>query len=253
MWRLASFTVLVAACGAPGAADPDAAGTPDSPAPDSSLDAPTDGAGGVPLMGFGDLAGMCGILGEPELVGATPQLFRDELTFARRYNDPADRPLLTAGGLHMVETPNAGGSSVFSEVFAYEQLARCELASLLKTETEIVYDTPGKITDLEVSIDGHKIGVSVTRAMTFPFGQPYTVSAATTLIQRKLEDIQAATANVSTQDRWDKQVLAILAYDDQHADVVKQVWDGFDASIRADTIVLVTVTHGDDTFIYTDQ
>ncbi len=201
-------------------------------------------------MGFGDLAGMCGVLNEPELAGPTPQLFRDTLTFMRGFADPADRPLLTPGGVRMIETPNAGGSSVFSEVFAYEQLARCELATLLKTETEIVYDVAGKITDLEVALDGHKIGVSVTRAMTFPFGQPYTATAATTLIRRKLEDIQAATANVSAADRWDKQVLAILAFDDQHADMVEQVWNGFDASIRADTIVLVTVTHGEDLFIY---
>jgi hypothetical protein len=262
MSRLASLVLVVAACSggwagcaSPHAADPDAASAPDGREIDAppSIDAAPDGAGGVPLAGFGDLAGMCGILGDPELTGPTPQLFRDALTFVRRYNDPADRPLLTPGGLHMVETPNAGGSSVFSEVFAYEQLARCELASLLKTETEIVYDTTGKITDLEVAIDGHKIGVSVTRAVTFPFGQPYTTEAATTLIQRKLQDIQAASANVSAQDKWDKQILAVLAYDDQHADVVLQVWNSFDASIRADTIVLVTVTNGDDTFIYTDQ
>ncbi|MBS1117817.1 MAG: uncharacterized protein H6Q90_45 [Deltaproteobacteria bacterium] len=252
MLRTASLVLVLAACASPhAAAVPDARVTPD--VDDGSVDAASDARGGVPLAGFGDLAGMCGILGEPELGGATPQLFRDTLTFSRRFDDPADRPLLTAGGLHMIETPNAGGSSVFSEVFAYEQLARCELASLLKTETEIVYDTPGKLTDLEVAVDGHKIGVSVTRAMTFPFGQPYTTAAATTLIQRKLEDIQVATTNVSAQDRWDKQVLAILAFDDQHADMVMQVWNGFDASVRADTIVLVTVTHGDDTFIYTDQ
>ena len=73
--------------------------------------------------------------------------------------DPADRPLLTPGGQRLAATPNAGGSSGLSEIFAYEQLARCEAATLLHTETEIMYDGTGKITDMEVSIDGHKIGV----------------------------------------------------------------------------------------------
>jgi len=171
----------------------------------------------------------------------------------RRYNDPADRPLLTTGGQRLAATPNAGGSSGFSEIFAFEQLARCELAGLVKTETEIVYDTTGKITDILVSIDAHKIGVSVVRAVAFPFGSPYTLDAATTIIQRKLEDIQASSMNVSAQDRWVKQVLAVLAYDDQHAETVVQAWEGLDAAIRADTIVVITATHGDDAFIYTNQ
>jgi hypothetical protein len=250
MLRSGLIAIVLVGCGGGGSgtADVDAPLPPDIDAP-----RPIDAPEGVPLAGFGDLAGACGVLNEPELTGVDPELFRGSLTFARRFEDPADRPLLTAGGLHMAETPNAGGSSGLSEVFAFEQLARCELAGLLKTETEIVYTTPGKITDLEVTIDGHKIGVSVTRAVTFPFGNPYTEAAASTLIQRKLEDIQASSANVSPEDHWDKQILAVLAFDDQHADVVEQVWAGFDASIRADTLLLVTVTNGADEFIYTNQ
>jgi hypothetical protein len=193
------------------------------------------------------------VLAVADLTGPTPELFRDTLTFARRYNDPGDRPLLTPGGQHLAATPNAGGSSGLSEIFAYEELARCELAQLLKTETEIIYSTPGKITDLEVMMDGHKIGVSVTRAETYPLGQPYTVETATTLIARKLTEIQESTANVSAGDRWDKQILAVLAWDDQAADSVAQAWGMLDPSVQADTLVVVTTTGGDDTFIYTNM
>lgn len=249
--RFVLLVLVAAACGSSSGMPigPDAATTPDT-APDAAPDAADDT---VPLMGFGDLAGMCGVLNDPELTGMAPQIVRDALTFARRYNDPADRPLLTAGGQRLAATPNAGGSSGFSEIFAFEQLARCELAGLLKTETEIVYDTQGKITDILVEIDGHKIGVSVVRAVMFPFGTPYTLDAATTIIQRKLEDIQASSMNVAAQDRWVKQVLAVLAYDDQHADTVVQAWEGLDATIRADTVIVLTATHGDDAFIYTNQ
>jgi len=217
---------------------------------DAAVDTPPQG---VPLMGFGDLAGMCGVLNDPELTGATPMYFSDSITFSRRYNDPADRPLLTTGGQTLAATPNAGGSSSLSEVFAFEELARCELAGLLKTETQITYSTTGKITDMLVEIDGKKIGVSVTRAVQFPFGTPYTLTNATTLIQRKLEDIQASSANVAPADKWVKQILAVLAYDDQHANTVMQAWLGLDATVRADTVLVVTTTHGDDAFIYTNQ
>ncbi|MGN6109727.1 MAG: hypothetical protein ACTHU0_31760 [Kofleriaceae bacterium] len=258
---------LVAALGCGGSSDSPDAGPPsdavaiDAPddaaidAPvDAWLDAPIDAPDGVPLIGFGDLSGMCGVLASPELTGDMPVMFQVDLSFMRRYVDPADRPLLTAGGRTIVETPNAGGSSVYSEVFAFEELARCELASLIKTETQILYDVPNsKKTDILVGIDGVKIGVSVVRAVAFPFGSPYTLEAATTIIRRKLEDIQVSTANVSAADRWEKQVLAVLAWDAQHAQTVMQAWSALDPAVRADTIVIVTATHGEDTFIYSDN
>ncbi|MDB4963357.1 MAG: uncharacterized protein JWP01_3356 [Myxococcales bacterium] len=248
MRTLVLVSLVTAACSSPGEVGPDA-GTDVDAAPDATA----DGSSTVPLAGFGDLAGMCGVLNDPELTGPGPTLVHASLTFARRYNDPADRPLLTTGGARMMATPNAGGSSGMSEAFAYEQLARCELAPLLKTETEITYDVTGKITDLEVTIDGHKIGVSVTRAVAYPFGQPYTLSAATTLLMRKLEDIQASTMNVSAADRWEKQILAYMAFDDQAATTLDQAWSMMDASIKGDTILLVTTTHGDDQFLYSNQ
>src|SRR4051812_46496206 len=211
--------LVLAACGSPtGSME-----TPDAPVQQPDIDAAVD-SGGNALAGFGDLSGMCGVLGAPDLTGASPELIRTTMTFARRYNDPADRPLLTVGGQHLAATPNAGGSSGLSEIFAYEELARCEHASFLKSETEIQYQTTGKITDLEVMIGSEKIGVSVTRAQTYPLGMTYSLSTATTLMNKKLGDIKLSTANVSAADKWTKQVLAVLAYDSQAADTIAQAW-----------------------------
>jgi hypothetical protein len=233
--------VLLAACGSPSA----------SVEPDAPRE--VDGAIDAAPQGFGELSGMCGVLTAMDLTSPTPEVVHATMTFTRRFVDPTDRPLLTPGGQRLAATPNAGGSSGLSEVFAYEQLARCEHADLLKTETEIVYDGMGKITDLEIQIDTTKIGVSVTRAQSFPLGSPYTLETATTLITRKLEDIQASTARVSAGDRWTKQVLAILAWDQQAADTMAQAWSMAAEGVKADTIVLITTTNGEDTFIYTNQ
>jgi hypothetical protein len=241
--RRAVLLVLATACGSPSTEAPDAAA---EVTPDASIDA-------VVPSGFGEVSGMCGVLMANDLTGPSPALFRATMTFARRYNDPDDRPLLTPGGQHLAATPNAGGSSGFSEIFAYEELARCETATLLHTETEITYEIDGKITDLEVWIGGEKIGVSVTRAQTYPLGTPYTESAATTLLTKKLGDIQMSTANVSDGDKWRKQVLAILAWDTQAADTFATAWAALDAGTKADTLVVITTTEGDDTFIYTNQ
>lgn len=255
---------MLTACGspAPGSADPDAqrhdgAGPDADPADAAAPDAePVDANNsGVPLAGFGAITGMCGVLAEAELTGTTPLLFTGDLDFADdRYDDPADRPRLTAGGAEIVADGNAGGSSVYSEVFAFELLARCELAGLIATETEIQYTSPdSKKADILVTIDGHPIGVSVTRAVTYPFGSPYTMQAATTLIERKLDDIQLAQANAVPENAWEKSMLATLAYDAQHAAVFADAWAAQDDATRADTIVIVFTTTGDDLFVYTDE
>ena len=201
--------------------------------------------------GFGTILGTCGAVA-PQLDDATPSLFGDR-TFdfgADPYDEPADRTRLTEGGQKILEVPNAGGSAVFSEVFAFEALARCEGAILLKTESEIVYDQAGKRADLLVQIAGRKVGVSVMRASTFPFGSPPVLTNLATLLERKLDDIVASTQNVAAEDEWVKQVLVVMAYDQQHADTIEQAWASLDAATRADTIVYVVVTDGSDTNIY---
>jgi hypothetical protein len=197
------------------------------------------------------VSGMCGVLNDPELLGASPMLVNDAMTFARAYMDPADRDLLTPGGKLIAETPNLGGSSEMSEIFAFEQLARCEAATLIAPEAQIMYlDTGGKKTDILVSVDGHTIGVSVTRAFAFPIGTPYSQQQATELLTRKLEDVKLATMNVAPAHQWEKQILSYMAIDDQTAQMVGTVWASLDASVKADTILLVTTTNGDDLFIY---
>ncbi len=260
MRRLTFLLCLAAGCGGgddqaqlDGAIAIDADGN-DATIDGSSIDAAVD-ASSVPLPGFGAITGMCGLLTEAELDGTTPLWFEGALDFGTdRYDDPAERPLLTPGGRHIVETPTAGGSSLYSEVFAYEWLARCELAPLLKTETEIVYDVDGKKADLLVEVDGRKVGVSVVRFVKYPFGTPYPIEDALPLVQRKIEDLRLATSQVSASDHWTAQMVVALAYDLQHAQVAMQAWNMLDATTRGATIFIVFVTEGSaDAFIYTDQ
>ena len=239
--------LLALGCGAGGDARPDAG----TAAPDSGgADAAGPDAGGLPLAGFGAIAGDCDVL-DDELTAAGPSRFDSSIDFAAPFtDDQADQ--LTAGGQEMLAEGNAGGSSLYSEVFAFELLARCELAPLLKTEKEVDYDQAGAITDLLVEVDGEKIGVSVTRAVGFPFEDPYTVDQAGELLERKLADILESTAHVSDGDRWRKQILAVLAYAPGHADALTTALDAIEPAIRADTIVWILVSGGTDDFIYCD-
>lgn len=204
------------------------------------------------LAGFGTIQGRCGRVA-PQLDKPTPSLFGNRsLDFkSNAYDDPADRSRLTPGGVEVIEDSGIGGSSLFSRVFAYEVLARCERATLLKTQDEITYTQPSAgVAHLLVRIAGSKVGVSVARAFTFPFGEPMTPSAATTLLTNRLEDVNHATQNVTAADAWVKHVLVVMAVDQQHADTIAAAWAGLDADLKADTVVYVVVTHGNDDNIY---
>lgn len=205
-------------------------------------------AGGVPLPGFGAISGDCGPIDATEILSPNPYSFDTNIDFGTL---TFDTNALSVGGKKIWDAGNLGGSSIHSEIFSYEVLYRCELATLLKTEGEVAYtDTGGKKTDLLVEIDGYKVGVSVTRAFIYPPGTPYTQSAAQALLEKKLGDILLSTQNVKPEDAWKKQILHVLAYDKQHRDALAQAYPLVAPATRADTIVMVTITDGNDAFMY---
>jgi hypothetical protein len=227
--------------GADGAVELDAIATADAIAT-------TDASPMFPLAGFGAITGACDVL-DTELSDSVPSVFESAIAFDREYTD-SDLALLTDGGAEIIADGNAGGSSLLSEVFAYEVLQRCELAILLKTETEIEYDEMGSLTDFLAEIDGSKLGVSVTRAVGFPRDDPYTVQQAQSLLEDKLAGVLESSSNVSMTDVWQKQILTVLAYGPDHAESLGSALDQIDTALTADTIVWIVVTNGTDSFIY---
>lgn len=221
------------------------AGVTDAGLPDAGL---IDAGPTVPLPGFGAVTGACGPLSLMDLTSPTPRTYETRIDFGAM---SLDAGLLTDGGFRLFTTPNAGGSSVNSEVFSFEVLHRCELAELLATETQVTYTPPtSKKTDLVITLEGEVIGVSVARAFKFPPGSPLLVSDARTLLTGKFSDIQVSTQNVNPPYRWRKQILHVLAYDDVARQAVLDAAAQLDAGIRGDTILYLTTTDGNDAFIY---
>ena len=255
LWACGSGTEAADAGLADTAAAADAAlegGAPDSGAPDSGApDGPGGDAAAVPLAGFGTIGGECGVITTTDLTATAPRLVQSTLDFGTTAYSTAHLGELSAGGQQMIANGNLGGSSLFSEVFAYEVLYRCELATLLKTEGEIDYsDTGGTKTDFLVSMDGLKIGVSVVRAYVYPGTTPMDVTQATTELTHKLSDIALSSANVLPDDAWEKQILAVIAYGPGDAVSAATAWSGLDASVKGDTIVVVVETDGADLPLY---
>lgn len=197
---------------------------------------------------LGVLSGDCGLIDLMELESPGPFVFTGAIDFGVV---GYDYDLLTAGGQQLYDEGNLNPGSLYSEIVAYEVLARCETAALLKTEATIVYTNPmGKKTDFLAEIDGLKIGVSVVRAVGFPKDAPWTVAQADTILKSKLGDIQLSSANVAPEDAWVKQILSVVAYGPMHKESLLTAYAALDPAVKADTILVITVTDGDDAFIY---
>lgn len=213
---------------------------------DTDTDTDTDDHVEVPLPGWGEITGTCGALNRSVWEDDAPRYLYNDLELTGTY----DVSLLSEGGQEVIEDGNLGGSSLESEAMSFELLYRCELAILLATEGEVDYSHDGgKKTDLVVDIDGRRIGVSVTRAVRWPHGEPYTYAMAHDLLWDKLSDIPLSSRNVRDTEAWERQILYVLAWDDQHAELIAEAWYAEDMP-RGDTIVMVTTTDGDDGFIY---
>ena len=149
-------------------------------------------------------------------------------------------------------------SVTFSDVGWTDITATTAAASVVldalgyETETKILYgDASGKKTDLLLQIDGRKIGVSVTRAYHYPPTTLFTVAEARSLLEKKLADLPLSQSNALPADAWVRSMLHVLVYDAQYGDAIQDAWDNeIDAQLKGDAILFITVTNGDDSFIY---
>ena len=159
---------------------------------------------------------------------------------------------LSHGALRCLTTPNAGGTSEWSEAISFEILRFAYGATLLRTEMEIEYRGASKITDFAVMINGAHLGVSVTRAMSF--GRDiFDFEEAVRLLTKKLEGVVASTRGVIKSHRWKRQILHVLCEDYHNQDLLLDAYETLDASLKADTMVLITTTRGNSKFIYSSE
>ncbi len=215
---------------------------------DSGAEAGEDGAACQILGGLGQVQCVCNELDDTEWNADAPFFFTNSVDFG---TTGWDLSLLTPGGKQIWDDGNLGGSSIESEITAYEMLARCDQASLILSESKIDYiDEGGKKTDILMLIDGRNIGVSVVRAYHYPPSNPYTEAEATTILTKKLSEIPLSQKNAKPYNSWERSMLAVIAYNQQYADMVVSAYSKLDASLKWNVIVVVTVTDGNDSVLY---
>ncbi|KAF9922731.1 hypothetical protein FBU30_007152, partial [Linnemannia zychae] len=147
--------------------------------------------------------------------------------------------------LRMLNLPNAGGSSLLSEVLSCEMLFRCLDARLAKTEMEIRYIFAYQpMTDYTISLPGlasdYHVGVSVTRA--FAYKGAYRRSECRKLLKKKLSGIIASTRNVM-DERLFKQILHVWVPNGKVARTVQATYRTLPVELTRNSVVIISVVN----------
>jgi hypothetical protein len=210
---------------------------------DVHVDAHADADAGFDILGA--TSGECGALvGKITASGS----FVVDVPIVFSAADKYERARLSPGGQKIFDAPNAGGSSKESEVMTFEILHHCDGASLLKTETEIVYGPPpdggaATISDMIVSIGGQKIGVNPKRVFK-PLPLTMTDAEVRDQLVKNFASIEASSARVSDADKWTRQILHVWVPSADYYEAVERVLPTIDASAKGNTIVLLTRATG---------
>ncbi|KAI8353996.1 hypothetical protein BD560DRAFT_408128 [Blakeslea trispora] len=158
-----------------------------------------------------------------------------------------DHQMMGKGAFRLLSTPNAGGSSVYSEALSIEFLSRLLGVNLYKTETELVYhgskEVRGPMMDYACLYQNLILGVSVTRAMAYQ--RQYTKQDAHDLLNKKLRNIVQSSENIANT-RFDRHILHVWTESGKNAALVNKICRKLKLVEQYhNTVVLITTVNTD--------
>eukprot|EP00249_Psilotum_nudum_P018375 c26774_g1_i2 orf=324-2075(-) len=142
---------------------------------------------------------------------------------------------------------NAGGTSTISESLSVEYFVRRFQARDVVTEMEVEYCAMNwKKVDYICTLYGQRVGVSVTRAMSFPDPTGFSSQMAYRLLYKKLFGLVVARHGVTKRHSFSQCILHVWCETQQTAKILEQEYDGVsqELDITDDVIMVLTIAQG---------
>ena len=214
-----------------------------------TLEIPSVCARNVKEVIAGDVRRPCAVVCKMYLHGGVEEGVVVEGDFTQSAAFDAVR--LSADGVALRDTPNAGGASVRSEVMSMEILKRAFGATLLATEMQAWYwPAHSPITDYVCTLNGETVGVSVTRAFHFVSSALFTAADARRLLAKKLQGVLNSTKAI-VYPEFKRQVLHVFCRAQRVAELVLREYRSLGCELRGNTVLFLTVCEAD--WIYTER
>lgn len=171
----------------------------------------------------------------------------------------------TFPGINQIQLPNeikrtlgiqnAGGSSELSEALSMYYMYLKFNATNFIPEMEVNYRFQSNICDYLMEINSRKIGVSVTRALCYPFDKTIPYDFATSLLYKKLIGIILAKKSVSQSHHFDTSVIHVWCntWTDAYVirDAYKMIVENDLHGLYENIYIMCSVCHAN--FIYTNM
>jgi hypothetical protein len=157
--------------------------------------------------------------------------------------------------LRSMHIQNAGGSSEVSEALSMYYMEHQLNASHFVPEKEVDYWIDYKMCDYLMTINRINIGVSVTRAIVYPFNGIFTYQHAVTLLNKKLNGLIIARNAVNLRHQFFKSILHIWCYTATAAINIKHAYNDLvqhdDDSTYSDIYVICSICQ--ERYVYTNH
>lgn len=157
---------------------------------------------------------------------------------------------------YSLDIPNAGGSSDVSEALSMQYMHDKFGASDFIPEMDVPYWIDAKKCDYLMKIKGEYIGVSVTRAISYPFELDYTMEKARDLISRKLYGLIVARSCTSDGYEFAESILHVWCYNAKVASLIEAAHDAIVAEDKGQEtydqvhVICTICTYG---YVYTNR
>lgn len=120
---------------------------------------------------------------------------------------------------------NAGGSSEISEALSMQYMYYRFNASRFIPEMEVDYWIESKICDYLMRCNNENFGVSVTRAVSYPFTQEFSYDSAFALLNKKLYGLIVARNSISDKHMFHRSILHIWCMTAHTAHNIRKAYD----------------------------
>ncbi|GAQ84958.1 hypothetical protein KFL_002140120 [Klebsormidium nitens] len=143
--------------------------------------------------------------------------------------------------------PNAGGQSTVSESLSVEYFVRSFGGTNVITEMEVGYCNPNwKKVDYIIDIFDTRMGVSVTRAMSYPNPSNFSEEDARRLLYKKLYGLVVAQQGVAASHTFMNSILHVWCETAHTASILQRVYPkvAMELDTSETTVVVLTVAEG---------
>ena len=177
--------------------------------------------------------------------------------FIDKYNPASlEKMKMQRDALRSLTAVNAGGKSVLSEMLSMQYFSQVYSAESILLEKEVEYWVESKMVDYVCSVKGVRVGVSVTRAMSYPTPDKFNMEYARELLNKKLYGLIVSRNAVTAKHTFFKSVLHVWCQTTKIASYVKRAYEEMDLNdygLDVKGVVVLLLTVCDESYVYTDR